>query len=188
MTATERLRLMLDELGVKYYANDSERCFDEDMTTTWSYESYGDELTVTAIERIDGEGNPVTDADGNSHLVMDFHNTFTAEQAIAATLGRPTFNANLEQALSFMRIWISEDAHLGESAISRELEKAEGLRKLDAIESAIAATLGGQTAKLTAEQVREAIEHNFGKVAVIDDGGEKVEWREDWTCHIGFNS
>jgi hypothetical protein len=46
-----------------------------------------------------------------------------------------------------MRIWISEDAHLGESAISRELEKAEGLRKLDAIEQAIAATLGRAKAK-----------------------------------------
>lgn len=63
-------------------------------------------------------------------------------QAIAATLGRPTFNANLEQALSFMRIWISDDAHLGESELSEAFEKAEGLRKLQAIEDAIAATLG----------------------------------------------
>ena len=65
------------------------------------------------------------------------------EQAIAATVGRPTFDANLEQALSFMRIWISEDAHLGESELSAAFEKAEGLRKLDAIESAIVAALGG---------------------------------------------
>ena len=50
----------------------------------------------------------------------------------------------LRKSLDFMRIWISEDAHLGESAISRELEKAEGLRKLDAIEQAIAATLGSE--------------------------------------------
>ena len=42
-----------------------------------------------------------------------------------------------------MRIWISDDAHLGESELSAAFEKAEGLRKLDAIESAIAATLGG---------------------------------------------
>lgn len=40
---------------------------------------------------------------------------------------------------------------------------------------------------LTAEQVREAIERNFGKVAVIDDGGEKVEWREGWVCNVGIN-
>lgn len=53
----------------------------------------------------------------------------------------------LRKSLDFMRIWISEDAHLGESAISRELEKAEGLRKLDAIEQAIAATLSRAKAK-----------------------------------------
>lgn len=52
-------------------------------------------------------------------------------------------------------------------------------------EQAIAATLG--CGKLTAEQVREVIEQNFGKVAVIDDGGEKVEWREDWVCNVSFN-
>ena len=51
----------------------------------------------------------------------------------------------LRKSLDFMRIWISEDAHLGESAISRELEKAEGLRKLDAIEQAVAATLRSNT-------------------------------------------
>ena len=48
----------------------------------------------------------------------------------------------LRKALDFMRIWISNDAHLGESEFSYELEKAEGLRKLEAIEQAIAATLG----------------------------------------------
>lgn len=42
------------------------------------------------------------------------------------------------KALDFMRIWISADVHIGESAISREFEKAEGLRKLDAIEAEIA--------------------------------------------------
>ena len=39
---------------------------------------------------------------------------------------------------------------------------------------------------LTAEQVREAIERNFGKVAVLDDGGP-VEWRDDWVCKVGIN-
>lgn len=61
----------------------------------------------------------------------------------------------LRKSLDFMRIWISNDAHLGESKFSYEFEKAEGLRKLEAIEQAIAATLGSGT--LTAEQVREAI-------------------------------
>jgi hypothetical protein len=67
--------------------------------------------------------------------------TCEPEQAIAATLGTP-ISADLRTALDFMRIWITDDAHLGESAISYEFEKAEGLRKLDAIEQAIAATLG----------------------------------------------
>lgn len=40
--------------------------------------------------------------------------------------------------------------------------------------------------KLTAEQVREAIERNFGKVAVLDDG-KPVEWRDDWVCNVGIN-
>jgi len=44
---------------------------------------------------------------------------------------------DLEKALSFMRIWISEDAHLGESEISSVFEREEGLRNLDAIENAI---------------------------------------------------
>lgn len=40
--------------------------------------------------------------------------------------------------------------------------------------------------KLTAEQVREAIERNFNKVAVLDDG-KPVEWRNDWVCKIGID-
>lgn len=51
-------------------------------------------------------------------------------------------------------------------------------------EQAIAATLGGGT--LTAEQVREAIERHFGKVAVLDDG-KPVEWRDDWVCKVAID-
>ena len=76
---------------------------------------------------------------------------FGGKRYVAATLGSPTLNANLEQALSFMRIWISDDAHIGESELSAAFEKAEGLRKLDAIESAIAATLGGGECEPTEE-------------------------------------
>lgn len=60
-------------------------------------------------------------------------------------------DAELRKALDFMQIWISEDAHLGESAISREFEKAEGLRKLDAIRDAITATLGAGTCHVTVQ-------------------------------------
>lgn len=63
----------------------------------------------------------------------------TANDRAVAAMNKAAGNwakadAELRKALDFMRIWISEDAHLGESAISREFEKAEGLRKLDAIE------------------------------------------------------
>lgn len=40
--------------------------------------------------------------------------------------------------------------------------------------------------RLTAEQVQEAIERHFGKVAVLDDGGP-VEWRDDWVCKVGID-
>ena len=40
--------------------------------------------------------------------------------------------------------------------------------------------------KLTAEQVRESIERNFSKVAVLDDG-KPVEWRDDWVCKVGID-
>lgn len=39
---------------------------------------------------------------------------------------------------------------------------------------------------LTAEQVREAIERHFGKVAVLDDG-KPVEWRDDWVCKVAID-
>ena len=51
-------------------------------------------------------------------------------------------------------------------------------------EQAVAATLGSPT--LTYEQVRESIERNFGKVAVLDDG-KPVEWRDDWVCKVGVD-
>lgn len=94
----------------------------------------------------------------NGKLAATCEPVLTPEQAIAATLGKP-MKKDLRQALDFMRIWISDDAHLGESELSYEFEKAEGLRKLEAIEQAIAATLGNGT--LTAEQVRECVQHVY---------------------------
>ena len=39
---------------------------------------------------------------------------------------------------------------------------------------------------LTAEQIGEAIERNFMKICVLDDG-KPVEWREDWVCRVGID-
>lgn len=122
MTATEQLRKLLDERGIEYSMHED----------SWAKETYW------IVDH-----NPYRFSERNEYGTCVLHN-ITPEQAIAATLGGPTFDANLEQALSFMRIWISDDAHLGESELSAAFEKAEGLRKLDAIESAIAATLGGE--------------------------------------------
>lgn len=129
MSATDELRRMLDERGVAHS--------DHYLSTTWR-DGHG-------ILHLAGE--PM--ADGS--LVVDM---LTPEQAIAATLGSDReaelqkalnkaagnwarADADLRKALDFMRIWISEDAHLGESAISYKFERAEGLRRLAAIEGAI---------------------------------------------------
>lgn len=138
MTATDELRRLLDERGVKWW------------------EAWDKDLTI-----FDGAHGVRYTAD---HTLGEWFIRsvlpITAEQVIAATLGSgreaelqkalnkaagnwAKTDAELRKALDFMRIWISDDAHLGESDVSYALERAEGLRKLDAIESAIAATLGG---------------------------------------------
>lgn len=91
-------------------------------------------------------------------------NTRTPEQAIAATLGKQGYYTDRDD----------EGTHIMCDRCGEYIGTAEE----------IAATLGG--GKLTAEQVREAIERNFSKVAVLDDG-EPVEWRDDWVCKVGIN-
>ena len=135
MSATDELRRMLDERGVEYETDDRNGL----RETIWC---------DTAVFQL----SPT------AKMTM----IVTPEQAIAATLGsdreselQSALNKaagnwakaddRLRKALSFMRIWISEDAHIGESELSAAFEKAEGLRKLDAIESAITATLGSGT-------------------------------------------
>ena len=76
-------------------------------------------------------------------------------------------------------------AELGSTCpFSRPTDLTDGCAALERI-AELEAELG--SGMLTAEQVREAIERNFGKVVVIDDGGEKVEWREGWVCNVGIN-
>ena len=131
MSATDALRRMLDERGVGWV------CYGYENHTWWN--------------GWHAENRPSVNG-----LFVKLETVCTPNQAIAATLGdereaelQKALNkaagnwaradAELRKALDFMRIWISEDAHLGESAISREFEKAEGLRKLGAIEDAIEA-------------------------------------------------
>lgn len=146
MTATDELRKLLDERGVEWWPmHDDEVGYREDRDT---------EFLVYGCKHVAHEWG--------CRLQVDM---LTPEQAISATLGRERetelqkalnkaagnwakADAELCKALDFMRIWISEDAHLGESELSAVFEKAEGLRNLDAIESAITATLGAGTCRL----------------------------------------
>lgn len=127
---TTELRKKLTERGVEY-----EPTRFSTLQTTF---------TANGIEWI------VTERESTGELFLEPRHGLTPEQAIAATLGTP-ISADLRTALDFMRIWITDDAHLGESAISYEFEKAEGLRKLDAIEQAIVATLGNTTCEYVIE-------------------------------------
>lgn len=79
MSATEELRRMLDERGVKYETNEDERAWEEPERTAWEYTQCGYEMYVVATEAIDVKGKP--------YLYLDFHHYHTPEQAIAATLG-----------------------------------------------------------------------------------------------------
>ena len=99
----------------------------------------------------------------------------------------------LRRALDFMRIWISEDAHLGESCISAELEKAEGLRNLDAIEQAIAATLGSEINGDTSDgyhTFNELYHHRAVLFSVIVRDHRELAWKakkhHDGTMYDGM--
>ena len=125
---TKELCARLDELGVAWWQRKCHTC--------WKVEK----------EQGTEHWRAWPAPDGTITLKVDAIYGLTPEQAIAATIGTP-MDADLRKALDTMRIWISEDAHLGESPISHELEKEEGLRNLDAIEQAIAATVGAGTCK-----------------------------------------
>ena len=171
MSATDELRRILDERGVK-----------------WWWEAWNKDLTI-----FDGAHGVRYRADHTlgEWFIMSVL-PITAEQVIAATLGEPV-DADLRKALDFMRIWISEDAHLGESAISYKFEKAEGLRKLDTIEDAIAATLGDA---YTREECEASFVHGYslGTLPVgsdpqwdenrqtIDEHMAELGWVRERTC------
>jgi hypothetical protein len=169
---TDELRRLLDERGVEWWP----------MHNNGYYRERDTEFVVNGKKHTAHEW-------GDGLAVYGL----SPEQAIAATLGRPTFDANLEQALSFMRIWISDDAHLGESAISCELEKAEGLRKLDAIEDAIAATLDDEINGETSDgyhTFNELYHHRAVLFSVIVANHRGIAWKSkrhhDGTMYDGM--
>lgn len=149
MTPTDKLRALLDERGIEYGSG------------------FGGDTLWTGRDGIDWRWDKQEDT------LAVYSHTITPEQAITATVG-PTLDQDLQQALDFMRIWITDDAHLGESDISYELEKAEGLRNLEAIEHAIAATVGGYG--ITFAPTLERPPETMVGETVYDSEGVAVGW------------
>lgn len=88
MIATDRLIAMLDERGVEYVIDhEYGEKYPPEQRVTWSVDLAGEDMTVTArdycISRDDS-------GEWDYYLDLGFHEVFTPEQAIAATLGRGT--------------------------------------------------------------------------------------------------
>jgi len=84
-SATDELRRMLDERGVEYVVDEEYgKKYPPEKRVTWSCDLAGEDMTVTARDyciSIDDDGS------ADYFLDLDFHEVFTPEQAIAATLG-----------------------------------------------------------------------------------------------------
>ena len=80
MTATERLCELLDERGVEYVLDeDYADKYPPEQSVTWSCDIAGEDMTTTARDYCIG---------GNEYcLDLEFHEVFTPEQAVEATLG-----------------------------------------------------------------------------------------------------
>ena len=89
MIATDRLIAMLKERGVEYVIDhEYGEKYPPEQRVTWSVDLAGEDMTVTARDYCIG-----VDENGKREyycLDLEFHEVFTTEQAIAATLGRRT--------------------------------------------------------------------------------------------------
>lgn len=86
MTATDELRRLLAERGVEYVDDEGYgEKYPPERRITWSCDIAGEDMTVTARDYCIGIND-----DGSSvyYLDLDFHEVFTPEQAVEATLGR----------------------------------------------------------------------------------------------------
>lgn len=85
MIATDRLIAMLDERGVEYVIDhEYGEKYPPEQRVTWSVDLAGEDMTVTARDYCIGK-----DDSGECDYFLDlgFHEVFTPEQAIDATLG-----------------------------------------------------------------------------------------------------
>jgi hypothetical protein len=87
---------MLDERGVEYVVDEEYgKKYPPEKRVTWSCDLAGEDMTVTARDYCIGINE---DGSGEYCLDLEFHEVFTVEQAIAATLGAT--DANPTQAES----------------------------------------------------------------------------------------
>ena len=85
MTATDELRRLLDERGVEYVLDEEYgEKYPPEKRVTWSCDLAGEDMTVTARDYCI---NINDDGSADYCLDLEFHEVFTVEQAIDATLG-----------------------------------------------------------------------------------------------------
>lgn len=88
MIATDRLIAMLGERGVEYVIDhEYGEKYPPEQRVTWSVDLAGEDMTVTARDYCIGKDDS---GEWDYCLDLEFHEVFTPEQAIAATLGRGT--------------------------------------------------------------------------------------------------
>lgn len=103
MSATDELRRLLDERGVEYEVDEEYAMkYPPTQKVTWSSIIAGDDMTITAQDYCIG-----TNEDGSEEYCLDleFHQLFTPEQAIAATLERKTCRIVEERASDTDAYW-----------------------------------------------------------------------------------
>ena len=113
MSATDELRRLLDERGVEYVLDEEYgKKYPPEQNVTWSCDIAGEDMTVTARDYFIGDGEYCLD--------LEFHEVFTPEQAIVATLG-----AELDDA-TMVKLHDKMNAALIKYEQAQGIEKREG--------------------------------------------------------------
>ena len=158
MTATDELRKLLDERGVEHY--------DGTETTLWLKDGTGYRASADL------------GLNGFIHLHLW---CITPAQAIAVTLGNEDVYTREDVESAFVRGY-----SLGTMPVGSDPQWDENRQTVDEHMEELGWVRAATGGILSAEQVREAIERHFDKVAVLDDG-KPVEWRDDWVCRVGID-
>lgn len=101
MTAIDELCRMLAKMGVEYVLDEEYgKKYPPEQRVTWSCDIAGEDMTVTARDYCIGR-----DESGEWEYCLDleFHEVFTPAQAIAATVGRGTCEADETETI---KCWV----------------------------------------------------------------------------------